>query len=230
MRLPTVLCALLVCASQAMAIEVEPTAKEHTLVRVKLAQGEAVQVLAVQIVQVNGVPVGRLRAVEAIATDSEVAFTGPPGYYTLLVSQDGRPTQPREVQIVGSSPNPPTPPTPVPPGPEPGPTPGPDVPDELGATGARLYPVIKTIDDKPSMIKLAANYRAVLNELNSGSIISVQVARTRLANANAGMSLASGWRPAITAMSAELTSAGGDIEALKKVFRGTIAALELAAK
>lgn len=226
-RLVACLAWCLCCGALATAIEVEPTAKEHTLVRVKCEPSETVQVLAVQVDRATGT--ARLRVVETHTGEGELVFTGPPGFYTLLVFADGKPAQPHEVEIVAAKPGPgPVPPTP--PGPEPGPTPGPDVPDELGATGARLYPLILAAGDKPNCIAIAVRYRRVLDAMNDGSIKAVQVARTRIVNELSGMVLQPKWADATKAMEVEAINAKGDIEALKKVFRGTIAALELAAK
>lgn len=203
----------LLCACS-LAAEVPTTAPVYSLVRVKLETGERATVLSAALV-----PVDSIRTYEGIA------FTGPPGRYAVLVigTED---VETKFCEIVGAKP-----PVPPPPNPGPDPEPEPDEPDApLDATGARLYPIIKRIPDKPSMVKIAGNYRAVLNDLNAGTITNVHEARTKLASLNSGMTLVQAWKPAIEAMTAELNGAVGDIEKVKKVMRGTIAALELAAK
>lgn len=201
----------LLCACS-LAAEVPPTSPVHSLVRVKLDTGERATVLSAALVPVD-----------VVRTYEGIAFTGPPGRYAVLVigTED---VETKFCEIVGTKP-------PKPPEPGPEPEPEPDNPDEpLDATGAKLYPIIKRIPDKPSMVKIATNYRAVLNDLNAGTITNVHEARTKLASLNSGMTLVQSWRPAIEAMTAELNAAVGDMERIKKVMRGTIAALELAAK
>lgn len=218
----------------ARSAEVPSSVEEHRLVRVQLEAGESVQVLAVEIVQVGGTSVGRLRVVDTIRSQDELGFTGAPGFYTLLVSRDGVPQQPLEVQIVASLRPGPTPPTPPPP-PGPGPTPPPDpVPpdDSLGATGAKVYSILRTLPAHERAVgsTLAPRYRSVLAKLNDGTIASVQVGRTAVAKASGGLEIPGSWKPALEAIAEDVNDAGNDMEQFKRVVRGTIAAMELASK
>lgn len=194
--------------------EVAQQQREHTLVRVTL---DADEVIA-------GVLTKDFEVIAHAPTTGGAVWTAPPGRYVVIVSGSENRMQILPVTILGDAP---VPPSPVPPGPEPpGPTPP---PEPLDGVGSRVYPIIKAVGDKASCIGLAANFRSVLDDMNSGRIVSAQVARTQLVAVNNGLRLKTTWRPAIDAMLSELSSVR-TLEECQKVFRGIIAALELASK
>ena len=192
------------------AAEVATQQSEHTLVRVTLETGESAGVLSKD-----------FTTIDYAAIDGGIVWTAPPGRYAVIVSGGTAGMQILPVQIGRADP---PAPGPVPPDP-PGPTP----PEPLDGVGSRLYPIIKQVGDKATALKLASSYRTVLEAMNDGSILSAQVARTRFVNLNNGLRLTQNWKPAIDAMLLELQGAI-EVEQVQKVFRGTIAALELAAK
>lgn len=198
------------------AAEVSPQQREHTLVFVQLADGESAGVLSKDFTPIDYAP-----------SDNGIVWTAPPGRYAVIVSGGltGMQILPVEIKAAIVPPGP-VPPGPVPPGPDPVP---PTPPEPLDGVGSRLYPIFVAIGDKPNAAKLATNFRTVLNGMNDGSIPSALVARTKLVNLNNGLRLPMKWKTGVDAITVELDGAlvVGDVQ---KIFRGTIAALELSAK
>lgn len=201
------------CCAVACGAEVPATAPLYSLVRVKLVTGERATVFS-----------AGLMPVDVVRTYDGIVFTGPAGRYAVLIigEQD---IETKFCEIKGNGPVPPVPPGPDPVPPDP---PNPPTPP-IDPIAARLYAVIKPINDKGTMLKLAQNYQTVMNEISSGSIVSPHVARTRLSEVNRSLVLSQSWKPAVDAMIAELKPVV-EMTTLKKVLTATITALELASK
>lgn len=202
---------LLLCAVTSAAT-VPETSKPYSLVRVKLEAGERATVLSAS-----------LLPVEVVRTFEGICFTGPPGRYAVLVIGAEDITT-KFCEITGGKPVPPNPPGPTPPEP-PEPTP----PAPTDEVARRLYPLIIAVGDKATAANLAASYRSVLSKLDDKSITSVLAARTALVAANSGLRISVAWKPAIDGMVKELDGVVA-VSDLQRVMRGTIAALEAAAK
>lgn len=122
--------AMLLVTDCCHAATVPAQSPEHSLVKVRLAPGETAIVARFD----NNRP----RPVASEPVEGGLIFTGPPGYYTIIV----QPLQWLEAEIVaGSSPTPPTPVPPAPPGPAP-----PIVPNTYGVGHAIYASAVKTND------------------------------------------------------------------------------------
>ena len=132
-----IVAAIVGIASLCRGATVPEKSPEHSLVRVKLDAGEQAQVVRLD--------ANRLRPVQSVAIDGGLVFTGPPGFYTVIV----QPLQLLEAEIVegGIAPPLPGPPPPAPPTP-----PSPSVPNRYGV-GQRIYAAAVTVGD-PAGVKV----------------------------------------------------------------------------
>lgn len=139
-----------------------PQAPEHSLVRVKLSEGERATVLGKDFASVDQTP-----------TPYGIAFTGPASRYAVLVITDGG-IETLVVEIIGSGPAPvppkpddddPQPPEPKPDDPIPD-----DVPNRMGI-GHSVYREAAKIGDPKMALQLGNNAVNVANRLHKGQLL-----------------------------------------------------------
>lgn len=197
----------------------------HSLVRVKLGEGERATVFA-----------ERLMPVEVVRSFEGVVFTGQPGRYAVLVISNET-IETLFVEITGDVPVPPVPvpvpPVPVPPNPVPVPVPVPPSPVIPSGFVGEVYQRAKAVNDKVNCGKIATNYRNVHSAIAAGGIKTPAEAKTTIYNLNKTLSLPQTWLAYGQWLGAEANKRAPNvngIDAVRQLFDDIATGMEAASK